>query len=98
MLVSASMSQGRPAKWTGRMARVFLVILRSICLGSMFWVPRSQSTRTGLAPACRMALSVAQKVIGVVMTSSPGLRSSAARDRCRAAVQELTATACLVPL
>src|SRR5512139_898764 len=41
-------------------------------------------------------LAVAQKVIVGTMTSSPGPTSIAASDRCSAAVQELTAIACLV--
>ena len=89
----ACMSQGRPAKCTGRIALVREVIFSSILAGSMFMVCGSTSTSTGVAPAWMMALTVAQKVKGVVITSSPGCNPAASMARCRAAVQELTATA-----
>lgn len=41
---------------------------------------------------------VAQKVIGVVMTSSPGCTPDASKERCSAAVHEFSATACGLPL
>ena len=55
-----------PARWhacAGSAART---------AGSMFSVSGSMSASTGVAPAWMMALTVAQKVSGVVMTSSPG--------------------------
>ena len=51
------------------------------------------SANTGVAPACSMVFTVAQKVSGVVITSSPGPIPSATNERCRAAVQEFTASA-----
>ena len=52
------------------------------------------SASTGVAPACNMVLTVAQKVNGVVITSSPGpTRSAAASARWRPAVAEFTASA-----
>src|SRR5262245_41285088 len=44
-----------------------------------------------------MTPTVAVKVYGVVMTSSPGPTSNASRARCRPAVAELTARACAPP-
>ena len=78
-------------------ARVRLVIARSTWRASMLPVSGSTSTNTGVAPACRMALAVAMKVIGVVMTSSPGPMLSALRQRNSALVQLETATACSTP-
>jgi len=43
---------------------------------------------------CKIALTVAQNVSGVVITSSPGPTPAASRLRCNAAVQELTAATC----
>jgi hypothetical protein len=43
-------------------------------------------------------LAVAQKVSGVVTTSSPGPIPAASIDRCSAAVQEFTAMACGTPM
>src|SRR5208283_945865 len=60
-------------------ARVRGVIAASILAGSRLPVSGSTSTKTGVAPACRMAVAVAIKVIGVVMTSSPGPMPSASR-------------------
>src|SRR6266511_6478985 len=45
-----------------------------------------------------MAFTVAQKVNADVMTSSPGWRPAASMLKCRAAVQEFTATAEGTPL
>jgi hypothetical protein len=91
------MSQGRPAKWTGRIAFVRSVMLALTWPASMFIVTGSTSTSTGVAPAWMIAFTVAQKVSAVVMTSSPGLSPAATMLRCSAAVQELTATACADP-
>jgi hypothetical protein len=65
---------------------------------SMLPVSRSTSTKTGRAPVCTTALAVAQKVIGLVITSSPGFTPATTIDRWSAAVQELTATACRQPM
>ena len=70
------------------------VIAAAAADGSRFIVDRSMSASTGVAPVCRMALSVAQKVNGVVTTSSRGAAPAASSERCSAAVPELTATAC----
>jgi Mrp family chromosome partitioning ATPase len=61
--------------------------------GSMVMVSRWQSTKMGVAPVWMMAFAVAQKVIGVVMTSSPGPTPDATIARCRAAVHEEVASA-----
>ena len=80
------------------MALVREVIFVFTLFGSMFMLRGSTSARTGVAPAWMMALTEAQKVNGVVMTSSPGLIPAARMLRCKAAVQELTATACSASL
>ena len=79
------------------MARVRSVIRDSMDAGSMFIVRGSMSASTGVAPAWRIALTVAQNVMALVMTSSPGSRSRQRIERCRALVQELTAIACASP-
>ena len=43
----------------------------------MLYVPGSTSTSTGFPPVSTMVFRVAAKVMGVVITSSPGLSSSA---------------------
>ena len=48
------------------------VIARSTATGSRFAVSDSTSTRTGVAPTCSMTFTDAAKVIGVVITWSPG--------------------------
>ncbi len=53
----------------------------------------STSTKTGVPPAWTMVLLVAGQVNGVVITSSPGWRSSASSARCMAVVQDETANA-----
>ena len=88
-----SISQAWPAKWTGMMARVAGVIFSRILLASMFRVPGSISTSTGLAPQRIGMLRVEAKVMGVVMISSPGWMFRASRVRCRPAVAELSGTA-----
>ena len=50
------------------------------------------------APVWTTAFAVAQNVIGVVMTSSPGPTPDTSMARCKAAVQELTATASADPM
>ena len=87
------MSHGRPAKCTGRIARVRSPTTAAAAAGSRFMVAGSTSTSTGVAPAWMMALTVAANVSAVVITSSPGCTSSASIERCSAAVHELTATA-----
>ena len=53
----------------------------------------STLTNTGSAPVWRIAVEVAMKVIGVVITSSPGPMPSAFSERMRAEVQLVTPTA-----
>src|SRR5207249_9201445 len=59
------------------MALVFGVMAASILAGSMHLVFGSQSTNTAVAPAIQIASAVAKKVLGWVMTSSPGPMSKA---------------------
>ena len=70
----------------------------STAAGERFIVTGSQSTTIGVAPLCSTALTVAQKVNAVVMTSSPGASPAATQLRWSAAVQELTAVTCSTPL
>ena len=86
------MSQGNPPKCTGRIARVRLVMRLSICSTSM--LPSDPiSASTGVAPTCRIACTVAQNVMGLVITSWPAPIFRLARAMWRAAVAELTAMA-----
>src|ERR1700683_2795406 len=66
--------------------------------GSKLSVSASTSTNTGRAPACSIACTPEQNVRGVVITASPGPIPSASNERCRAAVQELTAKASGAPM
>jgi len=72
-----SMSAACPKRWTGMMPRVFGVIFSATRAGSMLKVTGSMSAKTGFAPARTMAPTVAKKVKGEVMISSPGLTCSA---------------------
>ena len=83
--------------WTGMMAFVRGVISALDSAGSILQVG-PMSAKTGVAPRCMITLAVAEKVSGVVMTSSPGPMPSAARARCSPAVAELTATVCCAPM
>ena len=87
------MSHGWPAKWTGTIALVLSVIFPRIFSVSMFRVSGSISASTGLAPPLTIMLTVAAKVIGVVITSSVGARPKASKARWRPAVAELKGTA-----
>jgi hypothetical protein len=60
-------------------------------------VSGSTSANTGVAPRWTMTLAVDAKVMGEVMTSSPAATPMASSARCKAAVQELTATARRAP-
>ena len=65
----ARMSAGRPPRCTGRSARVRDVTAAAAAAGSRFLVTGSMSAKTGVAPVWMIALAVAQKVNGVVITS-----------------------------
>ena len=60
----------------------------------MLSVSSRMSAKTGVAPQCTITFAVAGQVIDVVITSSPGPTPSATSERCRAAVQEETASTC----
>src|SRR5690348_13330030 len=94
MAMIASISHGRPAKCTGRIACVRGVMAASIAAGSMHCVAGSTSVNTGVSPAWMIAFTDAQNVMGVVMTSAPGSSPAATMLTCSAAVQELTAATC----
>jgi len=74
-------------------ARVLGESRRRISSGSMFIVRRSISAKTGTAPTCVMTLTVAAKVIGEVITSSPGRTPDTSIERWSPAVQEPRACA-----
>src|SRR5690606_41978025 len=78
-------------------ARVRGVIASATRTGSMVSVSGSISASTGRAPTCSITLTEEQKVIGVVMTSSPGPMLRVTRARCNPAVQELSARAAGAP-
>ena len=77
------------------MARVRGVIAASISDASMLQVSGSMSTNTGLPPSSTIISAVAAKVKGVVMTSSPGFRSSAISAISSASVPLATVMQCL---
>src|ERR1700687_4231270 len=65
--------------------------------GSRFNVSGETSTNTGVAPWYKMQLAVAQKVMGVVIASSPGPSPAANAAPCNAAVPELKLTPYFAP-
>src|ERR1035441_727512 len=66
--------------------------------GSRFSVSGETSANTGVAPWYKMQLVVAQKVMGVVIASSPVPSPAANAAPCNAAVPELKLTACRAPI
>ena len=66
------MSAGAPAKWTGTIKRVRLVIFFAIVSAVTISVSRSTSANTGVAPANTIRLTVDTQVMEGVITSSPG--------------------------
>src|SRR6266511_1226007 len=94
---SSSICAGCPYRSTGINARVRGVIAASTLAGSMQYVSFSMSTNTGRAPTNSAAFAEATNVNGEVMISSPSPIPCPSMVRCRAAVPELTATACLTP-
>src|SRR5438105_3091701 len=79
------------------MARVRGVMAASTAAGSILNVSGSMSTNTGVPPALWIVPAVAKNVKGVVMTSSPGPRSSALRGRSSASVPLAQAMPCVAP-
>ena len=65
--------------------------------GSMFQVASSESMNTGLAPCIRTGEAEAIKVSEEQITSSPAPIPAMRSARCKAAVPDDTATACLTP-
>ena len=78
-------------------ARVRGVIARSRSRGSRLQVSGSTSTSTGFAPRSTIISTVATKVNGQVITSSPGLMSSAISAMRSASVPLAQTTACFAP-
>jgi len=79
------------------MALVLRVMAASIRPGQMHLLPAWQSTNTAVAPAIQMASAVAKKVLGCVMTSSPGPMPRAISASQMASVPLPRPTAYLVP-
>ena len=79
------------------MARVRRVTARSSAAGSIVSERGSTSMKRTSAPVCRMASTVATKVNGTVITSSPAPTPAAVSATRSALVPELTHTACAVP-
>src|SRR5437867_5435276 len=79
------------------MARVRPVSLAATSAGSTFSVSPRTSAKTGIPPWYSTALADAAKVRAGTMTSSPGPIPAANTAAWRAAVPELTATACAAP-
>ena len=78
-------------------AFVAFVTAFSMFSGTMSSVFLSMSANTGFAPVKIIALTVEAKVIGVVITSSPGPTPSAISAQCSPAVAEFTESACGAP-
>ena len=73
------------------------VMAASIAAGSMQKSSARMSTRTGVAPTRRIALTVALKLNETVITSSPGPIPSAWRIASRATVPLVMRIACRTP-
>src|SRR5262245_41307876 len=82
------MSQHWPNRWTGTTARVRSVTFAAIWSGAMLNVTGSMSAKTGRAPSRQTELTVAKKVNGGTMTSSPGPIPRACRASTRASVPD----------
>jgi hypothetical protein len=98
MALMASMSATWPYRLTGMMARVRGVIFASISPASMLQVSGSMSTNTGLPPQQHDDLGGGGEGEGVVMTSSPGCRSSAISAISSASVPLATVMQCFAPV
>jgi hypothetical protein len=92
MALIASMSGTWPYRLTGISARVRGVMAASIRPASIRPVSGSTSTNTGTPPSSAITSAVAAKVKGLVMTSSPGCRSSAISAISKASVPLATVT------
>src|SRR5688572_2804255 len=70
----AGMSQGSPAKWTGKTARTILLPRKTSrrLSGDMSTVSGSTSANSGRPPAYNAAFDVATNVIGDVTSAFPG--------------------------
>ena len=71
---------------------------RAIVSAVMFWLLRSTSANTGVAPAVTMVEADARNVRGVVTTSSPGPMPSAFSARSSATVPFISAIAWRLPV
>ena len=69
----------------------------STAAGDRLRVKGSISAKTGLPPQYAAQFALARKVMGEVITSSPGPTPKAAMSRCSAAVPLQQATACRAP-
>jgi hypothetical protein len=91
------MATGLPKRWVTMTALVRSVIRAAIVSAVTLPVSGSTSAKTGIRPWYRIGLRAPMSVIEVVITSSPGSRSSATRAVCTAAVPDEQGTTKLVP-
>ena len=82
----AGMSAALPNRCTGMMAFVLAVIRRAASAGSIKSVRGSTSQNTGVAPAMRIAVTVATAVLETVITSSSPPTPSARKAIAKASV------------
>src|SRR5207245_11622303 len=91
---STDTSNGTPPWCTSITVLVRGVRTASIVTTVRLPVVSSTSANTGVAPTYRAALAVAMNDSDGTTTSSPGPMPSTTRARCRAVVQEESATPC----
>src|SRR3546814_18135379 len=80
------MLQGHPARRTQITAFVRGVSIARTESGSIFWLTRSTSAKTGVAPAATTQLADAKKLRAGTITSSPGPTPSARSAHSRPSV------------
>jgi hypothetical protein len=93
-----SMSQGHPARCTQMTARVWRVTACAMVRAERLPLSGSTSAKTGVAPALTTQDTLAMKVRGVTMTSSPGPMSIALSTASSASVPLPSDTACAAPV
>jgi hypothetical protein len=92
------MSATWPYRLTGMIALVRVVMADSSNLASRLQLSGSMSTNTGRAPSSTITSTVAAKVKGVVITSSPAPTPSAISEISSASVPLATVTQCATPV
>lgn len=94
----ASMSQGKPMRWTAITAFVFGVMSFSISEGMISCEFKSTSATIGVAPRMTIELADAMNVRHGTITSSPAPTPKPSRASSRAVVPLLTAIANFAPV